>query len=349
VTPKYQWYYLSGSTKKTISGATKVTYTPTSTYVGKTLGVKITASSPDFNTPAADYVTMTGILSAESFADLVPRVAAPVATFPDALSPGAVSTVVHGTGYPTGTTFTYQWLRNGAAISGATKTSYTATTADVGASLSAQVTAKKTGFANFPDVSNDAAVSTAPPIASTTDPSIPSATVGATVTANPGTWNTSGLTFTYQWFRNAANSDPDNALSAIPGATSSTFVVPSSAYKDELRVEVTAHKTGQDNVTVTSNVVVVKQAAQPTEKGAKIVAKGSVYSIGTPVWSVDGLTFTYQWYLNAIAIPGATSDSYTRSDLDNSGGGLSLDITATRVGYPDGGVTLQGPPLAAAP
>lgn len=43
-------------------------------------------------------------------------------------------------------TFTYAWLRNGAVVEGATSSSYRVTTADVGATISAVVTATKEGF-----------------------------------------------------------------------------------------------------------------------------------------------------------------------------------------------------------
>lgn len=46
----------------------------------------------------------------------------------------------------TGATYSYRWLRNGASISGATKTSYKGTSADAGKSLQAKVTVKVNGF-----------------------------------------------------------------------------------------------------------------------------------------------------------------------------------------------------------
>lgn len=50
--------------------------------------------------------------------------------------------------YPTTTaTMSYQWLRNGAAISGATATTYKLTSADKGKKISAKVTARRYGYA----------------------------------------------------------------------------------------------------------------------------------------------------------------------------------------------------------
>jgi surface antigen len=51
-----------------------------------------------------------------------------------------------GTWNRTGATYTYQWLANGTAITGATATSYTPTPAEVGDAISVKVTAAKTGY-----------------------------------------------------------------------------------------------------------------------------------------------------------------------------------------------------------
>jgi hypothetical protein len=56
-------------------------------------------------------------------------------------------TVKPGTWNVSGVTFSYQWLRDGKKISGATGSTYKTTSSDVGHRLSAVVTAKKTGYA----------------------------------------------------------------------------------------------------------------------------------------------------------------------------------------------------------
>ena len=55
---------------------------------------------------------------------------------------------IPGSWTPSGTTtFTYQWLRNGAVITGATRSTYTATALDATRSITVRVTAKQTGLA----------------------------------------------------------------------------------------------------------------------------------------------------------------------------------------------------------
>jgi subtilisin family serine protease len=57
-------------------------------------------------------------------------------------------TAHHGSWDAKGVTYAYQWLRDGAAVSGATKPTYTLGTSDAGHRLQVQVTAKATGYQN---------------------------------------------------------------------------------------------------------------------------------------------------------------------------------------------------------
>ena len=61
---------------------------------------------------------------------------------------GSTLTAKAGTWSPSDVTLKYQWLRDGVIITGATKTSYTLTTADVGHTITIAVTGSKSGFAS---------------------------------------------------------------------------------------------------------------------------------------------------------------------------------------------------------
>jgi hypothetical protein len=61
------------------------------------------------------------------------------------------------------------------------------------------------------------------------------AEVGDTLTARAGTWTPSGVTLTYQWYASGT---------AISGATSSTYKIPSGLYGETIRVKVTGALTG---------------------------------------------------------------------------------------------------------
>lgn len=67
--------------------------------------------------------------------------------------------------------------------------------------------------------------------------------VGRTITAKPGTWNASGVTFSYAWSRDGK---------AIAGATKSTYTTTSKDVGLRLTVTVTAKKAGYTNGTTTA-------------------------------------------------------------------------------------------------
>jgi Ig domain of plant-specific actin-binding protein len=141
----YQWLRCDtqGGNCKAVSGATSQKYTIQTADVGSVLRVQVTASNADGSGSATsrptDEVKATGT--------------APKDTSPPAISgtpqEGATLTVSPGnwSGTPS-PTFTYQWQRcvgtggGCSAISGATNTTYAATSADVAHTLVVQVTAK---------------------------------------------------------------------------------------------------------------------------------------------------------------------------------------------------------------
>jgi len=79
-----------------------------------------------------------------------------------AILPGEILTAVVA-GWDAGVAFSFQWLRNGAAIGGATGASYTTVVADNGSSLQVAVTGSKAGFITSTQTSTDAAQVVATP------------------------------------------------------------------------------------------------------------------------------------------------------------------------------------------
>ncbi|MCB9165276.1 MAG: T9SS type A sorting domain-containing protein [Flavobacteriales bacterium] len=184
----------------------------------------------------------------------------------------------------TGTGYTYGWKRNGTTISGATSSSYTATLAG--------------SYTVTVSIGSCATTSSALTV-NVSGGTVPTATAqGATSFCNGGSVVLSTNTASgnsYQWRLNG---------NSINGATNSSY---------------TATQTGSYTVTVTNGVCTA------TSNAISVSASGSM---GTPVITPQGSTdlcsggnvilttqqssgYSYQWYLDGSALPGATSYAYT--------------------------------------
>jgi len=159
---------------------------------------------------------------------------------------GATLKVKAATWSLAGTT-SYQWLRDGKEISGATSSSYKLTAADLRKKISVKATHRPTVAGNaygFSTSTKTAAVMAGNAPVAKALPAITGTTkVGKTLTASRGTWDSSGLTFTYQWLRDGK---------AISGATKNTYVLTSSDAGKKLSVKVTAKRAGHLAGTATS-------------------------------------------------------------------------------------------------
>lgn len=90
---------------------------------------------------------------------------------------GQVLSCTQGTWSPAGTSYAYQWRRDGTPIGGATSTTYTLVTADVGTLVSCAVTATNTDGSSAPAASNNLGPVAAAPPAQALDPAYKAATI----------------------------------------------------------------------------------------------------------------------------------------------------------------------------
>jgi hypothetical protein len=121
-----------------IAGATSSSYVLTAVDAGKTITVETTAVK-------AGYVSVTKASSATAVV-VSPLTATPVPTITGTVAVGATLTAVTGVWAPAVNPFAYQWKRAGVVIAGATNSSYVLTAADLGKTITVDVTGSKTGF-----------------------------------------------------------------------------------------------------------------------------------------------------------------------------------------------------------
>ena len=232
-----------------ITGATAKTYVPTAAEVGKRIQVTVIGTKAGY---------LTTFATSASTAAVVPAVAAPVVntvapTLSGTPKVGQTMTVSPGTWTPSGVTFTYQWLADGVAITGATGTSFTPGSSRVGKKLSVAVTGAKAGYTSVtvttaqsaPVANLDALGYSVPTITGT-------AKVGETLTANEGTWTPDGVTFAYQWYAEGV---------LVTGATAKTYVLTAAEVGKRMQVKVTGSKAGYLNTFATSAPTVKVVAA----------------------------------------------------------------------------------------
>ncbi|HWJ85232.1 MAG TPA: Ig-like domain repeat protein, partial [Cellulomonas sp.] len=130
----YQWA-VGG---KPVKGATRSSYTPTAGDLGKSLTVTVTAARSGY--AAASVVTA----AKKVVAGAPPRSVKPP-TISGKAKVGSRLTAKPGTWSPSSVRTSFQWLANGKSIKGATKSTYTPRTTDVGKKLSVRVTATRAG------------------------------------------------------------------------------------------------------------------------------------------------------------------------------------------------------------
>jgi hypothetical protein len=134
-----------------------------------------------------------------------------------------------------------------------------------------------------------------------------------------------GAKLEYQWLQDGLE---------ILGASKDTYLLKPEDFGHQISVEVSASKQDYFSTSIRSNAATVqlgtiKSASKPTIGG--VLKVGETLSASPNQWD-NGVTFSYQWARNGLAILGATSATYPLTIAD-AGSTISLQATGSKPGY----------------
>ena len=303
--PTYQWKR-NGTN---ITGATAASYTTSATSLadqGASFTVVVTNSAGTVTSNAALLtVNQAPVITLDPISQTI-------------VSGSPVTFSVTATGFPVPT---YQWKKNGTAISGQTSSSYAIVAvapADAG-SYTVDVTnaiSTATSAAAVLAVTVPPAITTQPASQTVTAPATATFTVVATGTPAP----------TYQWQKN---------LTPILGATSASYTTPATGLADN-QASYTVVVTNGVGSPVTSNAAILTVQVAPaiTSQPANqsvIVGQTATFS----VTATGNPTPTFQWRKAGLNIGGATAATYTTPVTVIDDDGSSFDVVVSNgIGSP---------------
>ncbi|MDR1427309.1 MAG: glycoside hydrolase family 3 C-terminal domain-containing protein [Bifidobacteriaceae bacterium] len=260
---------------------------------------------------------------------------------------GTVATANAGAWSAAPDRLTYQWLRNGEPIAGATRSTYATGVDDVGTKLSLRVTVSVLGQEEGVFTTGPVVIAPASAPRATVAPSFSAApVVGKALTVTAGQWTPTADSVSYRWFVGGVEAPGQASGSYTPtagdaGKVVSVIVSARRAGHEVGTVEVKAPVTAAaptPSATPTPTVTVTAPPEQPSvtpKSGDPLVFSGPART-GT-LLSTAGLvpataTATYQWTRNGVAIAGANGPTYALTP-DDAGTTVLAAITLT---YPDG-------------
>jgi hypothetical protein len=177
--------------------------------------------------------------------------------------------------------------------------------------------------------------------------------VGSVLTASTGTWSGSPTSYAYQW---SYSTTSGGTYTAISGATSSSYTIPSTYAGDFLKVTVTATDANNNSTSATSaatTMVPPYNTVAPTVSGTAKV--GSVLTAANGTWVGTPTSFTYQWSYATTSggtytpISGATSSTYTIAQA-YAFDYLKVTVTGVNAGGPGAGASSAAAgPVASVP
>ncbi|MEV5001874.1 ExeM/NucH family extracellular endonuclease [Nocardioides sp. LML1-1-1.1] len=205
---------------------------------------------------------------------------------------GEELTSTNGGWEPTPTSYAYQWLADGAEISGATASTFTPGADQEGKVITLRVTASLDGWNDGTATSEPTAEVAQGTFANTAAPTISGTpAVGQKLSASSGGWDPAPDEVTYQWYADEV---------AISGATDASYTLTAAELGTTITVVATATAAGFE-------------AKDATSEATAAVAKG------TPVVTAGNATMTYG---KSVTVPVFV----TATGASTAGGTVTLRI-----------------------
>jgi len=235
---------------------------------------------------------------------------------------------------PTASRLSVQWYRDGKAVKGKTKPTYTLTSADFGKEVTARITYRRSGYVTETVTAQSTGTNRWYLGASPERPEIYGVTdndvhVGATLKIGPrnyenthletalDTEDPSQITLAYQWYRSG------KAIPA-PLGTGPTYTLTAADKGKTITVKVTATDPNGLLVRNVATSVATKAIGTDPIPGAgtasvSVEQDPGTLTLGAAVTGLaadETLRFAYQWYRGSTAIKGATKQTYTLGSKD---------------------------------
>lgn len=165
----------------------------------------------------------------------------------------------------------------------------------------------------------------------------------STLTADMSEWGApKEATVSFQWLRDGA---------PIDGATGKTFVAGVDDLGTKLSVTATVTAPGLSTVATTSAATAPIAAREipktPTAEIGGDARVGETLNASVGTWGVDDVELAYRWLRDGLPVDAATTAGYALTDAD-LGARISVEITASRVGYTPKAVTSAATPTVTA-